>query len=597
MRDAAPMDRLTSAEDHIAPRLAAIFTHAAVGLCELGADGRFLLVNDALAKLLGRSPETLSGLRVADVTHPGDLASSLRWLGAIAEDGRTRSIDKRYVRGDGGIVWARSTVTRLEDAGCGTASFLVVVVDLTEQRRAERALLEGEVRARTLIEGIAHATWQTDGGGHVVQDSPSWRAHTGQSFDAWLGDGWLDAVHPDDRDYARRHWNEALAARRMVNAEFRVRRATGGYDWVNVRAAPVVDDNGEVQRWVAMNIDISARKTAEAALRASELRLKTLVDGVPQLVWRAADGGHWSWASPQWQTVTGQTPAQSAGLGWLDAVHPDDRLASLDRWAHAGERGTLEMEHRLRDHASGQYRWFQTRASPVRQDDGTIVEWLGTSTDVDNLRTLQERQRILVAELQHRTRNLLGVVRVVSDTALQGSADFDDYRQRFNARLAALARVQGLLSRVDEDEPVTLDRLIGEELAAHGIGVDGARVVLSGPVDLSLRPQSLQPLAMALHELATNTVKYGAHGERGGRLSIRWRIETIEQARWLTLDWEESGVTLDAATAGFDSSGQGRDLIERALPYQLHARTGFELTPDGVHCRLAVPVARVLASA
>ena len=598
--DVRGLDRLASAEERIAPRLAEIFTHAAVGLCELDREGRFLLVNDALCSLLGRTAEDLLGLGVADVTHPTDLAPSLRLLESIARDGQIRSIDKRYRRPDGQILWARSTVARLERDGDGdgdgndAASFLVVIVDLSDQRRAEHALVEGEQRARTLIDGIARSTWQTDGAGHVVLDSPSWRAHTGQSFDAWVSDGWLDAVHPDDREYAQRHWREALAARRMVNGEFRIRRATGGYDWMNVRAAPMVDDNGDVLRWMAMNIDISARKSAEAALRASELRLQTLVSGVPQLVWRAIAGGEWTWASPQWERATGQSPRKSLGFGWLEAVHPDDREVTRERWSQASVRGALEVEHRLRNAATGSYCWFQTRASPVRLDDGTIVEWLGTSTDVDDLRALQERQRILVAELQHRTRNLLGLVSVISDKALLSSADLSDYRRRFKDRLGALGRVQGLLSRADENDRVMFDRLLREELAAHGI-VDSRQVTLHGPGDLALRPQCIQPLAMALHELSTNAVKHGASSHRGGRLEVRWQIETIDHAPWLHIDWRESGVDLADRDGPSNSSGQGRELIERALPYQLEARTRYTLTRDGVICSILVPGGHALA--
>ena len=585
----------TQAVERIAPRLAAIFANAAVGLCELDAQGRFLLVNEALCRLLGRSAEVMRTLTVVDVTHPDDLASSRRMLEAIVRDGRTRSLEKRYRRADGSAIWARSTVTLLDGTDEEPERFLVVTIDLTEQRHAEQAREESDQRAHTLIDGIARSTWEADGTGLVVQDSPSWRAQTGQTFDEWIGDGWLDAVHPDDREYARRQWREALAARRMVNAEFRVRRSTGGHDWMNVRAAPVVDDNGDVRKWVVMNIDISARKAAEAALRASELRLQTLVSGVPQLVWRAVDSGHWTWSSPQWQAFTGQSPVQSVGFGWLDAVHPEDREASLGRWVQAPDQGVLEIEHRLLNPANGRYCWFQSRAAPVRHDDGTIVEWLGTSTDVDDLRGLQDRQHMLVAELQHRTRNLLGLVSVISDKTLQGSDDFDDYRLRFRDRLKALARVQGLLSRLDEDAVVTLDRLIHEELVAHGIANDGAQIDVSGPAGLSLRPESLQPLAMALHELATNAVKYGANGSRGGRLEIRWHLASgTDGNRWLHIQWRESGVGLGIDGDGFSSSGQGRDLIERALPYQLQARTTYALTPDGVICEIALPVARVL---
>lgn len=106
----------------------------------------------------------------------------------------------------------------------------------------------------------------------------------------------------------------------------------------------------------------------------------------------------------------------------------------------------LDVEYRVRRAADGAWMWHHTRSVPVRNDEGNIIEWLGTSTDVQVLKEFQQRQSVLVAELQHRTRNLIGIVRSTSDKTARGSADLTDFRGRFRERLDALARVQGLLS-------------------------------------------------------------------------------------------------------------------------------------------------------
>jgi PAS domain S-box-containing protein len=124
--------------------------------------------------------------------------------------------------------------------------------------------------------------WETDGNGVVITDSPSWRAYTGQTLDEWLGYGWLNAIHPGDRSYAELQWREAITARGLVNAEFRLRSPDRAWRWTNIRAAPVIDADGAIEKWVGINIDIDDRKRAEAALRDSEQRYRTLFDNMAE---------------------------------------------------------------------------------------------------------------------------------------------------------------------------------------------------------------------------------------------------------------------------------------------------------------------------
>jgi two-component sensor histidine kinase len=209
---------------------------------------------------------------------------------------------------------------------------------------------------------------------------------------------------------------------------------------------------------------------------------------------------------------------------------------------------------------------------------------------VTQRRESEERQKVLIAELHHRTRNLMTVVLALSDMTARASTDLDHFRVRFQSRLEALARVQGLLSRLSDLDRVSVDELIQTELAA--MGSDQECITLSGPPGIRLRSSTVQTLAMALHELATNAVKYGALGQAAGRLAITWSLEPKGPGDkpWLHLDWRESGVKMQPASAAPRGTGQGRELIERALPYQLNATTTYTFTPDGVHCTISLPV-------
>jgi PAS domain S-box-containing protein len=163
-----------------------------------------------------------------------------------------------------------------------------------------------------------------------------------------------------------------------------------------------------------LRVLIGARRTAEA-LQHSEHRLRTLMEGIPQLVWRACETGAWTWAGPQWISFTGLSEEQSRGDGWLQAVHPDDRPAALLAWRQAQSEGVLERDLRLRHAASGTYCWFKTRATPLRGPGGGILEWIGTFADIDD----QVRAREVLA----RGREDLEALVVERTAALQQALD------------------------------------------------------------------------------------------------------------------------------------------------------------------------------
>ena len=303
------------------------------------------------------------------------------------------------------------------------------------------------------------------------------------------------------------------------------------------------------------------------------------------MIWRSVGQGSWTWSSPQWARYTGQTADVSSGSGWLNAVHPDDHETANAAWANATAAGEFSAELRIRGQDGG-YRWFQTRGSPVRDSEGSILEWIGTSTDVDDLRRLQSQQKVLVAELQHRSRNLIGVIHSIAMQTLQRAGTLDDFSDRFEDRLAALSRVQGLLS-TSENEPVTIRRLIEMELRALAEEQIGDQVEAAGP-DTVVRNSTAQTLALAVHELSTNALKYGALATPHGRLQIRWHEHVRDDRPWLHLNWRETGV-LERPSAT-TRRGYGRILIEQALPHQLGAETDMRLMPGEMACTINLPL-------
>lgn len=483
------------------------------------------------------------------------------------------------------------TPIRLEDGRVG--GFVCFATETTDEVLAHRSLEESEERLRLAlgVTGLGIFDWDLASGDvqandrfRVLFDLPATGPLTAAGILA-------DAVHPDDLAEVERVIAAACDPAGPGTYAFEHRTRTAGCErWIltsaQVRFA-MVDGERRAVRIVGNDLDITDRKRAEEALRDSEHRLQTLVEGIPQLVWRAVDGGEWTWCSPQWTDYTGQTQADCVGHGWLQALHPDDRSSALHFWREAVRAGELEMNGRLRNAADGSYHWFQTRATPVRDRRGRIVEWLGTSTDIDDLRRLQQRQETLLVELQHRVRNILTVVRSVLNRTAERSTDLEDLLDHFRGRLDALARNQVIVSQ-SVSGTADLENLIRDELLSVGVSDgDGSGVSLSGP-DVDLPVDAVASIGLAIHELTTNALKYGALRIPGASLDIRWFVNMDDRGeRVLNLRWMEKGVP---AIPVPPREGFGRELIEHALPYRLGATTDLLFQGGGVHCSIAVPL-------
>ena len=219
---------------------------------------------------------------------------------------------------------------------------------------------------------------------------------------------------------------------------------------------------------------------------------------------------------------------------------------------------------------------YLVRLGPYRNADQKIEGVVITFVDVTILTQAEARQRVLIAELQHRTRNLLTVVQSMARQTFAGTPILDS----FLTRLSALGRVQSLIGNAAGDT-VDIAEIIRLELQAHGFEQSG-KVTVDGP-PVALDVDRVQIFALAVHELATNAVKYGALKGSDGQLDIAWAVARNGPVPCLTLYWRESGVTMmpeDTSRRGY-----GRKLIEQALSFTLKARTELVFGEDGVSCR------------
>lgn len=329
-------------------------------------------------------------------------------------------------------------------------------------------------------------------------------------------------------------------------------------------------------------------------LRASDERFRHIVEEARDyaIFITDQDGRITDWM-PGAENVFGWRADEAVGQPGSILFNPEDREAGAPEKEIATARDE-GVAPNVRWHLckNGSRVFIEGSVRPLRDSSGALEGFLKIGQDVTERRAWQDRQQVLLGELQHRTRNLMGIVLKIADQTLRSSRDLEDFRQQFRDRISALARVQTLLSRQKEGERVTFDALVESELSAigdHGRPADG-QVTVDGPKGVALRSSTVQIFALALHELCTNALKYGALNQPEGRLSIQWRLGEECGQPWLYVDWRERGVAMPTPGTAPQGGGAGRELIEKALPYQLGAKTTYILEADGVHCTIALPV-------
>src|SRR5215468_1530172 len=169
---------------------------------------------------------------------------------------------------------------------------------------------------------------------------------------------------------------------RPYDVEYRARRSDGEYRWFRARGVPIRDGAGTICKWFGTCTDVTASKQLEEALRESEQRWRSLTEALPQLVWSATPDGACDYFSTQWTQHTGVPENDLLGWRWLATLHPDDREPTRRVWTDsASGRGPYDVEYRVR-RWDGEYRWFKTRGTPIRDSEGGIFKWFGTCTDI-----------------------------------------------------------------------------------------------------------------------------------------------------------------------------------------------------------------------
>ena len=320
------------------------------------------------------------------------------------------------------------------------------------------------------------------------------------------------------------------------------------------------------------------------ALTESEARFRNMADSAPALIWMTDREGAVTFANMHYDHMFGRPAAAMLGAGWKDILLPED-VAEFDGvFAEAfAARRPFQAQIRVCDR-NNEIRWLRCEGVPRLSDSGAFLGYTGCNVDVTEAKVAEERQNLLINELNHRVKNTLAIVQAIATQTLRTRAPLAEAREAFENRLVTLARAHDVLTR-ENWEGADLSRLVAEAIAVHE-PAGAPRFHVDGP-HVRLSPQMALSLALALHELATNATKYGALSNDAGSIAVTWAITREDGTRLLRLEWREQGgpPVLAPTRKGF-----GTRLIERGLGADIRGHVHLDYNPAGVACVVTAPL-------
>jgi PAS domain S-box-containing protein len=300
------------------------------------------------------------------------------------------------------IYW-RTTGIPTEEHKKIIAQFTHLIAVAIERKRSEEALREREERLRLIVDTIPGfiSTWSADGRLETVNQRTL--EYIGTTLDEVVFSGHGDFLHPDDRERMINAWSHSVETGEPFEVEGRSRRADGVYHWFHTRGLPLRDTQGRILRWYKLSTDITHLKETETALRESERRLRAMVDTIPGNITITDPAGEVEIATRRTLDDLGIT-LEELKHNSNRILHPDDLEMTIKKRQHSFETGEpYENQVRVR-RPDGRYRWYFSRANPLRNAEGRIVQWYFLATDIDDQKRAEEALRKSQADLAHVTR-------------------------------------------------------------------------------------------------------------------------------------------------------------------------------------------------
>jgi PAS domain S-box-containing protein len=365
--------------------------------------------------------------------------------------------------------------------------------------------------------------------------------------------------------------------------------------WMNLDYSPVVDEQGDPAGVLAIVVETTQRVQTERALAKTEERLRQALNAsgmVGTFDWHVQSDIFFSDARfAEMFSVDPAKGEKGAPLAeYVAGIHPED----VERVAHSVNRVVATGEKYVEEYRllpkNGSTRWVEVRGECLYGEEGKPQRFVGVVVDITNQKNAQERTRLLAREADHRVKNIFANFHSLISLTARSSITPGEMAQALRGRLDALLRAKdlvrpGIMGTEHESQQTTVDALVRTVLQPYDDGSPD-RLVLNGP-NLPVGAKAVTGLALALHESATNAVKYGALSRPSGSIRVKWEASGDD----FHLSWEErGGPVIEAMPQG---SGFGSLLTERTVTGELGGKIEHDWQRDGLRLRLSVPLERL----
>lgn len=459
-----------------------------------------------------------------------------------------------------------------------------------ERTRAEEArkLAEEELRAseqqfRLMSEHAPVMIWTCDASGKCTNLNSMLRDFWSVESEDIPHFNWHSTIHPEDAADIGGRMAEALANQSTVSVQGRYKNSKGEYRMLLTAARPHFSTKGQFRGLIGVNVDVTESERAEAALRHSEERFRSAVEAAPSGMVMTDRNGRIVLVNLHAEAVFGYQREEMIGQG-IEMLVPD-----RSRSAHPVFRDSYGSRPLARPMGAGRDLYARRKdgsevpveigLSPIQTSEGLMA--LASVVDISERKRSEAQRELLMAELNHRVKNTLAVVQGIAHQTFRGTLATEAY-SAFEGRLMALSAAHNVLTQTSW-EHASLDQLVSDSLQIRGTFSN--RVASSGPAVL-LQPNQALSIALALHELLTNAVKYGALSNEAGKVLVEWSRTDRPKPR-LKLIWSELGgpVVSSPSRRGF-----GSRLIVGGLAADLQAEVAMEFQPQGLVCRIDAPL-------